>query len=114
MADEIINEIRTRVWDIHDIPRLTVRQIDELGIKTPIEVAIGPHILRLHQDYLTGEGYVLYWDEDQEFFESLQITDTPTHKTFRQAAAWLIKSTRVAIRERKRDMSVILKDLKGL
>jgi hypothetical protein len=114
MADEIINEIRTRVWDIHDIPRLTAKQMDELKIKTPIEVAVGAHILSLHQDYLAGEGYVLYWDEHQEFFEILQITDTPTHKTFKQAAAWLIKEVRKGIRERKRDMAEILKELKGL
>jgi hypothetical protein len=114
MADEIINEIRTRVWDIHDIPRLTAKQMDELKIKTPISVMVGPHIISLHQDYMAGKGYVLYWGEDHGFFKFLQITNTPTHKTFKQAAVWLIKATRKRIRERKRDMAEILKELKGL
>lgn len=118
MADEILKELRSTVWDINKPPKITAKQAHDLGfgceIKFKIEGLFDSHHYKLYADEWKEDGHVFYWDEDDYVLKHLfGIFDTPTHKTMKQACVWLRKELRRKGKERIADIKDVLKSIKG-
>lgn len=116
MADEILKELHSTIWDINNPPKITAKQAYDLGFGFEIYFQINgtSHHYKLYADEWKEDGHVFYWDGDDYVLKHLfGISDTPIHKTMKQACAWLRKELRRKGRERIADVKEVLKLIKG-
>lgn len=60
MADEILKELRSTVWDINNPPKITAKQAYELGFGFEIYFQINglSHRYKLYADELKEDGHI--------------------------------------------------------